>query len=55
MKVTTRFLWRDFFGRDIDVSKEIIRPALLRRKEGFAQDNPTTDYKAELSRLAAGS
>lgn len=53
MKVTTRFLWRDFFGRDIDVTKEIIGPALLLRKEGFAPDNPTTDYKAELLRLEA--
>jgi len=55
MKVTTRLLWRDFFGHDIDVSEKIIRPALLIRKQGFAPDNPVTDYKAELLRLAEGS
>jgi len=50
LKINTRILWREFFGHDIDVAEKIIRPALLRRKEGYAQDNPATDYKAELGR-----
>jgi hypothetical protein len=48
MKVTTQILWRGFFGHDIDVTEKIIRPALLRREEGFAPDNPIIDYKAML-------
>ena len=52
MKGTTRILWQEFFGHDIDVVEIIIRPALRRREEGYAPDNPSTDYKAELSRLS---
>lgn len=48
LKVTTRILWRGFFGHEIDVQEKIIWPALRIRKEGYAPDNPVTDYKAAL-------
>jgi len=48
----TRLLWNDFYGRDIDVRREIIAPALARLREGHAPDLPAEDYKAELRRLA---
>ena len=55
LKINTRILWQAFFGHDIDVLGEIIRPALQRRKEGYAQDNPKTDYKADLAKPSPGS
>lgn len=50
----TRLMWRDIYGRDLDVRKEIIAPALERRRRGYLDDLPREDYKAELRRLAEG-
>ena len=41
-----RRLWPLIFGREIDPRKEIIAPALQKRREGYGE--PTRDYKAEL-------
>ena len=45
-----RRLWPLIFGREIDPRKEIIAPALQKRKEGYAE--PTRDYKRELREAA---
>lgn len=45
-----RRLWPLIFGREIDARKEIIAPALQKRKEGYAE--PTRDYKQELREAA---
>jgi len=42
---TTR-LWREVFGRAIDVRREIIEPAIARRKQGYGETPP--DYKSAL-------
>ena len=39
----TRRLWREIFGADLDVQKEIIEPAIARRKQGYGE--PPPDYK----------
>lgn len=43
--VNTRRLWVEFFGKDIDVRKEIIRPALAERDKYF---NPLSQDKKDL-------
>lgn len=48
----TRVLWHELWGKDIDVRKEIIRPAIEARRDGY--DFPKTDYRAELQRLGEG-
>ena len=50
----TGLMWQDIFGREIDVRKEIIAPALERRRRGYQEDLPREDYKADLRRLAEG-
>ena len=45
-----RRLWPLIFGREIDPRKQIIAPALQKRKEGYAE--PTRDYKQELREAA---
>ena len=41
-----RRLWPLIYGREIDPRKEIIAPALQRRREGYGE--PARDYKQEL-------
>ncbi len=48
LKITTRILWKEFFGRDINVRDEIIAPALRLRELGYSPDRPKTDYKSRL-------
>lgn len=47
----TRILWRELYGRDIDVRSEIIRPALERERKGYGL--PTEDYKNRLREIGA--
>ena len=42
----TRTLWREIFHAEIDVQKEIIEPAMARRKQGYG--DPPPDYKQAL-------
>ena len=51
MKTTTRMLWRDFFGGDIDVVAKIIGPAQQRRRASYAVDQSRTDHKSALKKL----
>jgi hypothetical protein len=53
MRTTTRMLWQGFFGRDIDVTAEIIAPALARRREGYALDVARTDHMSALRSVGA--
>jgi len=41
-----RRLWLQIYGREIDPRKEIIAPALAKRKAGYGE--PSRDYKQEL-------
>ena len=50
MSNNCRRLWLLIFGREIDPRKEIIAPALQKRKEGYGE--PTRDYKQELREAA---
>lgn len=45
----TRVLWQELWGKEIDVRKEIIRPAIEARRDGY--DFPKADYKAQLRQL----
>jgi hypothetical protein len=42
----TRRLWREIFHAAIDVRREIIEPAILRRRQGYGEAPP--DYKSSL-------
>ncbi len=42
----TRRLWRELFGKEINVRSEIIEPAIARRKQGYGETPP--DYKSAL-------
>jgi len=42
----TRRLWREVFNEEIDVRREIIEPAIARRKQGYGEEPP--DYKRAL-------
>ncbi len=45
-RANTEQLWREVFKSQIDVSREIIAPALTRRKQGYGE--PPPDYKGIL-------
>jgi hypothetical protein len=53
LKVSTRLLWRDFFGKDIDPVEAIIKPALARRRAGYEKDVSATDHVAALRKLGS--
>ena len=42
----TRRLWREIFREDIDIQRDIIEPAMARRKQGYGEQPP--DYKKSL-------
>ncbi len=42
----TRQLWRELFGREIDIRRDIIEPAIARRNLGYRE--PPPDYKSAL-------
>jgi hypothetical protein len=42
----TRRLWRELFGTDIDIRRDIIEPAGARRRQGYGELPP--DYKRAL-------
>ena len=42
----TRRLWREIFHAEIDIRRDIIEPAMARRKEGYGEAPP--DYKKAL-------
>jgi hypothetical protein len=42
----TRRLWRELFGADIDIRRDIIEPASARRRQGYGELPP--DYKRAL-------
>jgi hypothetical protein len=42
----TRRLWREIYSAEIDIRRDIIEPALMRRKEGYGE--PPPDYKRSL-------
>lgn len=46
----TRQLWRELFGAEIDVHREIIRPALERRRDGYQSDAP--EHRQSLRAIA---
>lgn len=50
----TVIMWREMFGRSIDVRQEIIAPALARRRAGYQADVPAEDYRSRLQELARG-
>jgi len=42
----TRHLWREIFDAEIDVRRDIIEPAMARRRQGYGE--PPPDYKSML-------
>ena len=43
----TRRLWRELWNREIDIQREIVEPALARRRQGYGE--PPPPYKRALS------
>ena len=50
----TRVLWQELWGKDIDVRKEIIAPALAARKRGYQDDLPQHPYNNRLREISEG-
>lgn len=44
----TRILWRELFGREIVIWRDIVEPAITRRKQGYGELPP--DYKSVLGK-----
>ena len=44
----TQRLWREIFRAEIDIRRDIIEPAMIRRKQGYGE--PPPDYKGVLGR-----
>jgi hypothetical protein len=42
----TRRLWREIFHAEVDISRDIIQPAIIRRRQGYGESPP--DYKSLL-------
>ena len=42
----TRRLWREVFHAEIDIRRDIIEPAIVRRQQGYGESPP--DYKKVL-------
>jgi len=42
----TRRLWREVFNAEIDLRRDIIEPAIARRRQGYGE--PPPDYKGIL-------
>ena len=47
----TAVLWQELWGKEINVRREIIAPALEARRAGYAPDVARREYKADLKRL----
>ena len=47
----TRRLWRELFGTEIDIRREIIEPAITRRRQGYGET--PLDYKGILGQSQA--
>lgn len=52
MTTNTRVLWNEIWGKDINVRREIIAPAIALRDEGYKPDNPQRPFSEEMRKLS---